>query len=890
MDERIKDLIAQMTLEEKVSMLAGADMWHTVPVERLGIPAIKVTDGPNGARGSQIRGGPCSVCFPVGIALAATWNTELVERVGIALAEEVKTKGAHILLAPTVNTHRSPLNGRNFECYSEDPYLSGRTATAYINGLQSQGVGSCIKHFVCNDSEFERFTISSEVSERALHEIYLTPFRMAVRDAKPWAVMSSYNKINGTWASENPHTLLDILKGKWGFDGIVISDWFGTNSIEVANGSLDLEMPGPARWMGDQVLEAVQAGRVSQEVIDDKVRRLLCTITRAGAFEDPQLRPEQAIDRPEHRRLVRQAAGEAIVLLKNAADILPLDLEKLDSLAIIGPNAKTAQVQGGGSAHVTPHYAVTPYDGILAKVGDSVRVGYEIGCTIYKSPPLINAGWLKTADGSQNGLTVEYFDNRDLSGDPVHTEIVGSTELIWFGSNMPHGDIKPDRFSIRLTGTVTPPETGTYTFGLTGFGSKRLFIDGEVLIDSWEVPTSHEESTVEIEMTAGQSVRIQVEYGWEGELDWRTPRLGCTPPISPKSIDDAATLAARSDVAIVFAGLNDEWESEGYDRSDMELAGDQVELIGKVAAANPNTVVVLNTGSPITMDWLDEVAAVVQAWYPGQEVGNAVSDVLFGDVNPSGKLPQTFPKRLQDNPAYINYPGENGKVYYGEGIYVGYRYYEEKDIEPLFPFGYGLSYTTFAYKNLSLNAAEYVPGDEIQVSVDIQNTGSRASQEIVQLYVRDVESSLTRPEKELKAFAKVALEPGETQTVAFTLGQDALSFYDPARERWVAEAGEFEILVGSSSRDIHLAERFALKRGPADTLGRAARLHVGLPLRALLDDEAGRAVLERHIPQVLESPQISMGLDISLEQIAAFVPQIVTSQKLREIDDDLGKV
>ncbi len=889
MNEKIEKLIAQMTLEEKVSMLAGADHWNTVPVERLGIPAIKVTDGPNGARGAQARGGPSSVCFPVGIALAATWNTELVERVGVALGEETKAKGAHILLAPTVNIHRSTLNGRNFECYSEDPYLSGKMATAYVNGLQSQGVGACIKHFVCNDSEFERFTSSSEVSERALREIYLTPFRMAQRDAKPWAVMSSYNKINGVWASENPYTLLDILKGEWEFDGIVMSDWYGSNSVDVANGGLDLEMPGPARWMGDKVLQAVEAGEVSEEVIDDKVRRLLRTIARAGAFEQPEAAPEQAIDKPEHRRLVREAAGEAIVLLKNDKTTLPLDPDKLNSLAVIGSNAKSAQVQGGGSAHVTPHYVVTPYDGILDRVGGQVKVGYEIGCPIHKMPPLIDTAHLTTCDGSRNGLCVQYFNGWDLLVPPVYTDIVEETELAWFG-DLPHADIDPIKFSATLTGVFVPPETGTYTFGLTSAGLSRLFIDGEKRIDNWDAPTPQSAQFAEIEMAAGQPYRLRIEYGWEGESQWRAVRLGGTLPMPSDPIADAVALAQKSDVAIVFAGLTDEWESEGGDRQDMELCGDQVELIERVAAANPNTIVVLNTGSPVTMDWLDQVAAVVQAWYPGQELGNAVADVLFGDVNPSGKLPQTFPKRLRDNPAYLNYPGENGLVYYGEGIFVGYRYYDEKGIEPLFPFGHGLSYTTFAYGNLGLDAAEYLPGDEIRISVDVANSGERAGKEIVQLYVRDVECRLARPEKELKAFAKVALEPGESKTVTFTLDQDALSFYDPAREQWVAEAGEFQVLVGSSARDIRLTERFVLKADPANALVKTTRLHVGLHLKELLDDETGKAVLEKHIPQVLAAPQISMALGMSLEQIAAFAADILTPEKLKEINDDLAAV
>ncbi|MGD2177181.1 MAG: glycoside hydrolase family 3 C-terminal domain-containing protein [Anaerolineae bacterium] len=817
MNDRIENLLAQMTLQEKASLLAGADNWHTVAIERLGIPAIKVTDGPNGARGAQPIAGPTSACFPAGVALAATWNTDLVRRVGQALAEEVKSKGAHVLLAPTVNMHRSPLAGRNFECYSEDPHLASRMAVAYISGLQSQGVGACIKHFVCNDSEYERRTISSEVRDRALREIYLAPFRAAVQEAQPWAVMSAYNRVNGTYCSENPHLLLDILKGEWGFDGIVISDWSGTYSRNCANSGLDLEMPGPARWMGEGVLRAVSVGEVAESMIDDKIRRLLGVIQRAGAFEHREQRPELAVDRPEHRRLIRETAGEAIVLLKNTDGLLPLDLEKTRSIAVIGENAKWAPVQGGGSAQVSPHYVVSPLDGIAGRVGDNVEVGYEIGSTMHKVLPLIDADWLTADDGASPGLTIQFFDNGDLSGDPVHAEVTDRMHLGWFGDRPSH--IHSETFSLRMMGTLTAPETGTYTLGLLTTGKGRLLLDGIVRIDEW-TPSAHSgpffewgssEGTVGIELAARQEVDIQLDYSSEGTVGGQTLRLGCLPPISPQPIEDAAALAAGSDIAIVFAGLSGEWESEGFDRPDMAPPGEQARLIEAVAAVNENTIVVLNTGSPIRMDWVDKVAAVVQAWYPGQEAGNAIADVLFGDVNPSGKLPTTFPKRLTDNPAYINYPGENGRVHYGEGIFVGYRYYDEKEIEPLFPFGHGLSYTTFAYRNLILRSSKYEPGDDIQIQVDVENIGTRAGQEVVQLYVRDVASTLRRPKKELKAFAKVSLEPGDTKTVAFHLDQDDLSFYDPARKRWVAEAGDFEVLVGSSSRDIRLKALFTLE-------------------------------------------------------------------------------
>ena len=885
MEDKAKALVARMTLAEKVSMLAGADDWHTVPVERLGIPAIKVTDGPNGARGMQQRGGPSSACFPVGVALAATWNQELVRQVGQALAEEVRAKGAHILLAPTVNIHRSPLAGRNFECYSEDPYLTGRMAVAYIGGLQSLGVGACIKHFVGNDSEFERTTMSSEIGERALREIYLAPFHAAVKEAKPWSVMSSYNKLNGTWCNENPGLLFGILKEEWGFDGIVISDWYGTYTPNAATGGLDLEMPGPARWKGQRVLDALQSGAITEAMVDDSVRRLLRTIDRAGVFEHPELAPEQAIDKPEHRRLARRAAAEAVVLLKNAGNVLPLGPE-IRSVAIIGENAKWAQVEGGGSSHVTPHYTVSPLDGIANRAGAGVAVDWQLGCPIRRMLPLVDLEWITAAGGQQKGLTAHYFDNCDLSGEPVSAELVEKTEAVWFGLSLPH--VHADRFSVRWEGTVTVPDTGAYEFGLTSVGQSRLLIDGAQMIDNWGTPANMDEKRVQIEMTAGRPYRLTVEYAFVGDAHWRTLRLGCAPAVPVNAVEAAVELAARSDVAIVVAGLTDAWESEGFDRVDMELPGRQAELIERVAAVNPNTVVVLNVGSPVAMKWIDMVPAVLQAWYGGQEAGNAIADVLFGDVNPSGKLPTTFPKRIQDNPAYINYPGENGRVLYGEGIFVGYRYYDKKDVKPLFPFGHGLSYTTFAYRNLVMSATEYGPDDEVRVSVDVQNTGTRAGQEVVQLYVRDLVSSLTRPEKELKAFAKVALEPGETQTVTFSLGRDALSFYNPAYRQWVVEPGEFEVLIGSSSHDIRLASRFAVKAATAETP--AARLHSGLPLRTLLCDEAGRAILEKHIPEIQSAPDLSEGLDMSLEQIAAFVPSILTQDRLRAINEDLATV
>lgn len=790
MNQPIDDLINELTLAEKATLLAGADMWCTQPVERLGIPAIQVSDGPNGARGRDDNLGQTSACFPVGVAMGATWNPALIEQVGATLAAETRSKGAHVLLAPTVNIHRTPIAGRNFECFAEDPFLSGTIASAYINGLQKQGVAACIKHFVANDQEFERFSMSSEVAERPLHEIYLEPFRIALEKANPWTVMSAYNRINGTHASEHDPLLRDLLKEKWGYDGLVMSDWYGTYSDNVPAGALDLEMPGPARWMNqEKIVTAVTNGDLDEAVLDDKIRRLLRLIKRVTASNKPL---------PGDDDLPRKVATEAIVLLKNEGDLLPLNPDKPQTIAVIGENAHWAQIMGGGSSQVNPHRAVSPLAGIQQRVGDAVNASYEVGTLIHRLPPLVELDWLTTNAG-EPGLTLEYYHNLDLSGGPAYTGTVGKSELSWFGTVNPFVD--PRHFSLRLQGKLTAPESGGHKLHLYSIGQARLLLDGEEVIDQWE-GEADQAAAVTIPLQANKPVSLLIEYVTDPDSRWPTLRLGCMPPLPADPIQAAVDLAARADVAIVVAGLNREWESEGQDRIDMKLVGQQDELITRVAAANPNTIVVLNVGSPVEMPWLDVASAVLQQWYAGQDAGHALADILFGDVTPSGKLPTTFPKQLQDNPTYINYPGENGQVFYGEGIFVGYRYYDKKEIAPQFPFGHGLSYTTFSYANLFLSANAITPDEQLTVSVDVTNTGQRAGQEVVQLYVRDVAASVSRPLKELKGFKKVALDPGETQTVTFILDRAALAFWNAERHAWVAEAGAFEVLIGSSSADI----------------------------------------------------------------------------------------
>jgi beta-glucosidase len=680
MEEQIENLLSQMTLQEKVSLLAGIDFWHTRSIERLGIPSIKMTDGPHGTRTIDDTGQTLAgTCYPTGSAMAATWNTDLINRIGVALGEEAKAKGCRLLLGPCVNIHRSPLGGRNFESFAEDPYLSAQLTVAHITGVQSQGVGTCVKHFALNNSEFQRFTISSEAMERTIREIYLPSFEAAVKEAKSWTLMCSYNKINGIYASENHYFLTEILKKEWGFDGAVISDWGAVHSTAPsANAGLDMEMPGPAYFFGDALLQAVNEGKVTEETINDKVRRILRVMMRDGVMKEPGKPVESSANTPEHQALAREAAGDAIVLLKNNGNTLPLKKDSIRSLAVIGPNAAEARIEGGGSSRVEPYYAVSPLDGLKQYCRDSIKVSYELGCQNNRNTPPLKAD--------------------DL------------------------------------------------------------------------------------------------------------------PPAPADLMERAVKAAASADVALVFVGTSEEWETEGFDRENMELPGQQAELIERIAEANKKTIVVLNNGSPIAMErWLGKVAGIVEAWFPGQECGHAIADMLFGVVNPSGRLPVTFPRRLEDNPAFINYPGENGKVLYGEGIFVGYRYYDAKKVEPLFPFGYGLSYTTFQYSNLEVSKSELTADDQLEVTIDIKNTGKRTGKEVIQLYIHDVDSSLARPPKELKGFRKVFLKPGETKKVSFTLDKRSLSFYDPDKKQWMAEPGEFEVLVGSSSRDIRSTASFQLK-------------------------------------------------------------------------------
>ncbi|PDT02559.1 glycosyl hydrolase [Rhizobium chutanense] len=801
----IDSILDQMTLEEQVSLLSGADFWTTVPVERLGVPKIKVTDGPNGARGAgSLVAGVKATCFPVGIALGATWNPELVAQMGAALARQAKSKGAAVLLAPTVNIHRSGLNGRNFECYSEDPMLTAELAVAYIAGVQGEGIAATIKHFAGNESEIERQTMSSDIDERTLREIYLSPFEQAVRRAGVMAVMSSYNRLNGTYTSEHHWLLTEVLRQEWGFDGIVMSDWFGSHSTaETINAGLDLEMPGPARDRGEKLVAAVREGKVEAETVKAAARRMLLLLERVGAFESKPDLTERAIDLPEDRALIRRLGAEGTVLLKNDG-ILPLAKTSLDRIAVIGPNAATARVMGGGSAQIAAHYTVSPLEGIRAALANANSISHAVGC---RHNRLI--------DVFKGKILVEYFKGRGCQGNPLHVETVDKGEFFWF--ELPSDELDPADFSARMTMQFVPEESGDHVFGMTNAGLARLFVDGALTVDGHDgwtrgenyFGTANDEQRGTVALEAGRAYAITVEYepstaSGDG-INLIAIRFGVEKPLGEADIAAAVETAGNTDVALVFVGRDGEWDTEGLDLPDMRLPGRQEELIEKVAAANANTVVVLQTGGPVEMPWLDKVRAVLQIWYPGQELGNAAADVLFGDVEPGGRLPQTFPKALADNSAITSdpaiYPGKDGHVRYAEGVFVGYRHHDTRAVEPLFPFGFGLGYTRFSWGEPRLSAGEMGP-DGITVSLDLTNTGDRAGSELVQLYISSPKAKVERPDKELRAFAKLSLQPGETGTAVMKIRPRDLAYFDVEAGAFRAEPGDYQLVVAANAGDI----------------------------------------------------------------------------------------
>ncbi|KAJ4234690.1 hypothetical protein NW759_001681 [Fusarium solani] len=780
----VENAIEQLTLEEKIKLLAGQDTWGTWANDRVGIPRITTSDGPHGVRGTSFFNGPRGMLLPSATAMGATFDPELIYAAGELLAAEAKEKKCHVLLAPTVCIQRSPLLGRGFEAFAEDPWLSGTIASAYVNGVQSHGVACSIKHFAAHDQSSMAVEDDVRASERTLREMHLLPFQLAVKNASPWAFMMAYNKINGVHATENSWLINQVLRQDWGWDGLVMSDWFGTYSTsESLNAGMDLEMPGPSRWRGDLLSWAVMSDKVKKPTVDASVRNLLKLINKVQPWKDDA--PKEVGDTQHKRDLCRKVANEAIVLLKNEHEVLPLNPNKRQTYGLIGPAVENPAISGGGSADLTPHYLSKDIS-----VPNSPEPGYLVSW--YKEDPILNP-----------------------AAEPVASVTTVQAQM-YFADNLP--EAVPKTYWLQAKTIYTAPKSCTIELGLCVLGKGKLFVDGQEKVDLYtsqpektlQTPMFDQASmevTAEIEVQQGKQYEILVYLKNEaavagvGALNCGGLRIGCCEKVDPASVlAEAVKLASEVDVPIVIAGLNSDFESEALDRKSLDLPPAVDKLIAAVVKANKNTVVVTQSGCPILMPWLDDTPTLVHAWFGGQETGNAIADVLFGKTNPSGRLSLTFPKRLEDTPAFLTFGKGEREIHYGEGVFVGYRYYEKLWNPPLFYFGFGLSYSQFEYSNLQApEKVNLFEAGSFDVSVDVTNTSSRGGHEVVQLYVADKTSTAPRPLKELKAFKKVWIDAGKSQKVTISLDKYALSFWSEVECKWLAEAGVFEFIIARSS-------------------------------------------------------------------------------------------
>jgi beta-glucosidase len=803
--DAVERLLREMTLDEKCSLSAGASLWYLPPVERLGLPALKVSDGPLGVRGDSF-GGKRSLSLPCGIAVGSTWDPELVGHLGEALGDEARAKGVRVLLGPTVCIVRTPLAGRTFESFSEDPLLTARLTVAYVRGVQSRGVASCIKHFACNDQEHERMSISAEVDERTLREIHLVAFEDAVREAGVWALMTAYNKVNGIFCGEQPELINGILRREWGFDGVAMSDWYGTHSTApAALAGLDLEMPGPPAWLGPNLAAAVRAGEVDEAVVDAHTANLLRLMARVGLLDPGATADveEQEDDDPSRRAVARRVAAEGTVLLVNDG-LLPLE-PGIRSVAVIGPNARQ-MAMGGGSSEVTPHRRRSLVEA-LAEGLPQATVTYEAGCRIDRGTPPIDLRLVSPPSGGTEGFEVEYFEGPELPPDgraPIDTGVTHSARAVWIG---PPPGLETGQWSARLSATFTPDTAGSWRLGLESAGRSVLRLDGDVVLDNSDPQrgtgfygAGSEPIEVVWELQAGRSYALTVDL-WPRSRS--NPIMGAIVRAGRPEPDDefgrAVEAAAKAEVAVVVVGLNGQWESEGYDRPDLRLPGLQRELVEAVLDVNPRTVVVVNAGSPVEMPWAKRAGAVLVPWYAGEEGADAVADIVVGRSDPGGRLPVTLPEGSGDTPtagAPEWYPGAGGKVVYEEGVFVGYRHYDTNEIEPAFPFGHGLSFGDVVWEDVDVTAE--------RVTARLWNRGSRRGTEVVQVYRGNLGSgpSLPRPSRELVGFVKVALEADERQQVEVGLDAAAYRYWDVDTHGWRSDPGSYELLVGASSRDI----------------------------------------------------------------------------------------
>jgi beta-glucosidase len=832
--ERVDEVARSLTVAEKAALTAGVDVWHAAGLPRFGLATMQLLDGPNGVRGMTFPIGSTATCTPCGTALGASWDADLVREVAARIGLECRRAGVHYLLGPVLNLVRSPLGGRDFEAFSEDPMLAAVLGAAYVQGIQSAGVAATPKHLVANESEKRRTSVDCRLDERTLREVYLVPFEAAA-NAGAWSMMAAYNQVNGVHCVANPALLRGILKDEWAWDGVIMSDWHavdGTASCAVAG--LDLEMPGPPNFFGRPLADAVQRGEVEEGVLDEMARRVLLLAARVGALRGetdasaaaaPPAGPAEAplafdadapwhLSDPEAAALVRRAAADSFVLLSNDG-ILPLDPDRLNRVAVVGPNAAQPCAQGGGAAHIFAPPTATPLDGLRAAL-PGAEIVHEPGCQIDLFLPALATLDVRDLHG-RPGMTVEIYRGQSAAGAPYASWHTDGSEIHLFG-DLPAG-VAEDDYSVRLSGWLTPAETGTHEIALRGFGGRRLRVDGVVALDRWDaapaadIPTAIFESTDEgaaFELTAGKPVLVEAELH-SSAIAPHLLALGCRPPRATDRLEDAVAAAASADVAVVVVGTDEHWETEGRDRQTTGLPGRQDELVERVAAANPRTVVVVNAGCPVDLPWSGRVAAILYAFLPGQEFGNALADVLTGRSEPGGRLPFTLAADEADYPALSTTPDETGQLTYREGLFLGYRHFAKHRIEPRFCFGHGLGYGRIEFEGLEVVSDGLPEGDAAQLKVRLRNDGDRPGKEVVQVYVADLESSIQRPPKELKGFTAVRLEPGEAIDVSLVLEDRDLAYWDTEARGWRIEPGRFEILIGRSSRDIKLRASLELE-------------------------------------------------------------------------------
>jgi beta-glucosidase len=819
-EQRVDAILIGMTLDQKIDLIGGVHGYDVRGFPSFGLPELKTADGPMGVRNY----GPATA-MAGGINLAATWDPALAKQVGEQIGRDARAKGVNFLLGPGVNIYRAPMDGRNFEFFGEDPYLASQIAVGYIKGVQSEGVSATIKHFVANNSEFSRHATDDIIDERTLREIYLPAFEAAVKQAHVGAVMDSYNLVNGEHMTQNKFLDTDVLKNEWGFKGVLMSDWFATyDGVAAANAGLDLEMPSGAFMSRKTLLPAIRDGRVSIATINDKVRRILRLEVEMHWLDHPQTDYSISRYNLQGREVALQASLEGMVLLKNAGSLLPLEKHKIKSIAVIGPDAYPAVPVGGGSAGVQPFSAVSFLRGIADELGPSVPTYYDRGIPEL-SDLAASTDFSTAASGGAPGLLAEYFSGADLQGEPI----VRRTDAhINFGGNGYGTETYPSGAgAARWTGYYVAPSSGAYDCFVESTGEAggyyRVYVDDKLVLDDW---TQARElvGLKTLTLDAGPHKIVVEHRGRPGFLGMRF-RFGIV--AQSAYVNPAAEkLAAEADAVVLAVGFDPQSESEGSDRT-FHLPPGQVQLIEKITSINPHTIVVITSGGSVDMNgWLDRVPAVLESWYSGQEGGTALARILFGDADPSGRLPVTFERRWADNPVHDSYYPEPGsdRVVYKEGVFVGYRGYERSGIEPLFPFGYGLSYTSFRYSNLKIRpvgstspAGDPRGGLHYEISWDVTNTGKRSGAEVSEVYVGELHPRVPRPAKELKAFARVYLRPGETRRARVELNGRAFSYYDTAAHEWRVDSGEFRIYVGSSVDQLPLHGVISLTASAAAT-------------------------------------------------------------------------